>query len=594
MEPLHTCSDILRCLEVVPFNPKAFNTQKEDGWKSMSTEEFVVSVKYAALGLLEIGMHRGDRVGILANPSTEWTLVDLAIMVVGGIAVPLFANISDENFAYEAREAEIHTIFIEGIDQWAMFDRNKHLFKTAVAMGEGHTGQTLALEELLEKGRHIDQKNPDLFEKMRESVKPSDLGSIIYTSGSTGTPKGVELTHENLTGVLNFDKFYWDYKKDSYLSILPLAHVFGHFINLWALSWGSKIYYTHDYKKLGAICREIRPTAIVVVPRLLEKIYAKIEDQIHTSSGIKHWISKWAFNLAKNQKSSILQYVMLPIANFMVFRKFREALGGKIRIVICGGAPLNPQLQCFFDNIGIPIYEGWGLTEACPVTVNRPDAHKRNTVGLAAENQKLKITPEGEVLVKGSLVMQGYHKHPELTAEALDNDGWLHTGDRGAIDEEGYLTILGRMKELYKTSTGEYVAPVPIEQALGRNPLIDMSMVVAEGRKFASCLIFPNFDYLQHLKLQNNAGNKSDEEFLKSDFIRKSMEQLIKKVNKHLNHWEEIHAYRFILEPLSIQKGEMTPSMKIRREVVAEKYSHLIDEMYEGNHERSYCYSRRN
>lgn len=581
MDQLYTCSDILSCLEAAPSHLKAFNTQYENGWRSMSTEEFIRSVKYASLGLQEIGLRRGDRVGILANPSTEWTLVDLAIMISGGVAVPLFANISDDNFVYEAKEAEIHVLFVEGADQWAMFDRHPELFKTAIAIGDAHAGQTMTLDELLEKGKLADQRDPTLFKKMRESINPEDLGAIIYTSGSTGTPKGVELTHRNLTAVVNFDQFYWDPKNDSYLSILPLAHVFGHFINLWVLAWGARVYYTNDYKNLGATCRDIRPTSIVVVPRLLEKIYAKIEDQINSSTGLKHLIGKWAFSLAKCEKPSFFQRLLQPVADHLVFGKFREALGGNIRIVICGGAPLNPQLQCFFDNIGIPIYEGWGLTEACPVTVNRPNAHKRGTVGLPPKDQEMKITPEGEVLVRGTLVMRGYHKHPELTANALDKDGWLHTGDRGSIDEEGYLTILGRMKELYKTSTGEYVAPVPIEQALGRSPLVDMSMVVAEGRKFTSCLIFPNPDYLKRLKVQNKAENQSDEEFLKSSFIKNRMDKLIQEINKHLNHWEEIHAYRFILEPLSIQKGELTPSMKIRREVVAKKYSQLIDEMYE-------------
>jgi long-chain acyl-CoA synthetase len=582
MKQLFTCSDIITCLEAAPSNPKAFNSCNESGWQSLSTQEFLESVKYVALGLQEIGMQRGDCVGILANPSTEWTIADLAIMVSGGVAVPLFANISDENFVYEAKETELSILFIEGLEQWQMFDRHGDLFKTAIAFGElPKREKGLTFAEIKEKGRQIDHRHPERYQEMRKSLQPSDLGAIIYTSGSTGVPKGVELTHKNLTCVINFDEFNWSSTKDRYLSVLPLAHVFGHCINLWVLTWGASIYYSSDYKNLGAICREINPTAIVVVPRLLEKVYAKIAEQINTATGAKRLLGKWALSLAKKEKPSFFDKLLHPLANLLVYGKFREALGGHLRIVISGGAPLNPQLQCFFDNVGIPIFEGWGLTEACPVCVNRLTRHKAGTVGLPLEGQQLFINPDGEILVKGTLVMRGYYRHPELTAQAIDKDQWLHTGDRGVIDKDGYLTILGRMKELYKTSTGEYVAPVPIEQALGRHPLVDMSMVVAEGRKFTSCLLFPNPDVLVRLKTKKKAENLSDKEFLTSDYVQREVDKLIKEVNKHLNHWEEIHAYRFILEPLTIQNGELTPSMKIRREVVAKKYSRLIDEMYE-------------
>ena len=581
MDPLYTCSDILNCLERSPSNPKAFNTRCNDGWQPTSTEEFLTSVKYAALGLQEIGMQRGARVGILANPSTEWTIVDMAIMLAGGVSVPLFANISDENFVYEAKEAELKILFVEGVEQWAMFHRHVDLFQTAVAVGQESTSEkTMTFAELKAQGQLADQRDSTLYRTMRGRLKPSDLGTIIYTSGSTGIPKGAELTHQNLTCVLNFPDFNWNPARDRYLSVLPLAHVFGHCINLWAMAWGASIYYSTDYKNLGAICREVRPTATVVVPRLLEKIYAKIVEQTYAATGLKHTIGHWALSLANVKKPSFSGRLLHPVANLLVYKKLRKALGGEVRFVISGGAPLSPQLQSFYETIGIPIYEGWGLTEACPVTVNRPHHHKRGTVGLPLKGHEVKISSEGEILVKGPLVMRGYYCNPELTAQTIDHDRWLHTGDRGTVDRDGFLTILGRMKELYKTSTGEYVAPVPIEQALGRYPLIDMSMVVAEGRKFVSCLLFPNHDVIARMKAKNKAEHLSDEEYLKSEDIRIEIDNLVKEINKHLNHWEEIHAYRFILEPLTIQNGELTPSMKIRREVVVKKYSHLIDGIY--------------
>jgi long-chain acyl-CoA synthetase len=582
MEKLHTCSDILDRLQTFPPNPHAFNTREGHGWRSMSTQAFLDAVKHVALGLESIGLQKGDCVGILSNPSTEWTIIDLAIMLAGGVAVPLFANISDENFVYEANETELSLLFVEGLEQWQMFDRHANLFKTVIAIGDlppSEKGITFA--EIQEKGKQIDQNDASRYQKMRSRLQPSDLAVIIYTSGSTGVPKGVELTHQNLTCVLDFEEFHWNPTKDRYLSILPLAHVFGHCINLWTLAWGASIYYSSDYKNLSAICKEIKPTAIVVVPRLLEKVYARIAEQIHTAKGIKHLLGQWAFSLAKNYQQTWWQKLQKPIASLLVFKKFREALGGHLRIVICGGAPLNPQLQRFFDCVGVPIYEGWGLTEACPVCVNRIWKTKAGTVGLPLPGHELIINPDGEILVKGPLVMRGYYKHPKLTERTIDSEGRLHTGDRGVVNQDGVLTILGRMKELYKTSTGEYVAPVPIEQALGHHPLIEMSMVVADGRKCASCLLFPNFEVLNRMKRERKTADLTDEEFLKSEPIQKEMKEHIREVNKHLNHWEEIHAFRFIIEPLTIQSGELTPSMKIRREIVARKYGHLIDEMYE-------------
>lgn len=581
MDKLHTCSDILRNMENSDPNPIAFNNHTANGWESMSTQEFLNSIHYTSLGLYAIGMRRGDKVGIFANSSTQWSIADLAIMISGGISVPLFANISEDNFLYEVKEAELNIIFTDGDEQWGILQRHSGLIEKCIGFGDcPKDPRAITLKEVIEKGKELHRAQPKLYEQLRAALRPDDVATIIYTSGSTGVPKGVELTHGNITCVLNFSKFQWDVKKDRYLSVLPLAHVFGHCINLWVITWGPSVYYTNDYKNLGAICQEVKPTAIVVVPRLLEKVYMKMLDKMHSSTGIKRAIGEWAFKLAKSEKQSTWHTTLLSIADKLVYSKLRNALGGMLRIVISGGAPLNPQLQRFFETVGIPIYEGWGLTEACPVCVNSPNQKKIGTVGKPLHEQQISISPQGEVLVKGSLVMRGYYRHPELSATALDKDGWLHTGDRGSIDKHGFLTILGRIKELYKTSTGEYVAPVPIEQAIGRHPLIDMSMIVAEGRKFTSCLLFPNMEMLARLKGQKNADSMSNEDFLKSDFIKRELDKHFEDVNKHLNHWEQVHAYRFILDPLTIQSGELTPSMKIRREVVAKKYKNIIDEIY--------------
>ena len=581
MPKFKTCSELLRHIESSYANPKALNFCDEGGWSSLSTQEMLQAIKYAALGLRKLGVQPGDCVGILAAPSSYWTVADLAILMAGGVVVPLFANISDENFSYEVMETGLKIIFVDGDEPWSVFQKHEKDFTMAIAFGKSpRTNKIIDFEQLESLGRQLEANQPNLYTDMQAAGHPEDLGAIIYTSGSTGIPKGAELTQYNLVSVLDFNAFQWEKDDNSYLSVLPLAHVFGHCINLWALAWGISIYYSNDYKNLGAICREIKPTVTVVVPRLLEKIYDKMLFQLHHAPFVKRMIGEIGISLAERETKGPLEKLLMPLMDKLVYCKLREALGGKLRVVISGGAPLNPHLHHFYANIGIPIYEGWGLTEACPVCVNIPEMNKIGTVGPPLNGQRVSISPEGEIMVQGTLVMRGYYRQPELTAAAITTDGWLRTGDRGHIDSDGYLTILGRMKELYKTSTGEYVAPVPIEQALCRYPLIDMAMVVADGRKFTSCLLFPNFEVLARLKVKQRAEDMDDMTFLEGTYVTKTIGSLISNVNRHLNHWEQIHGYRFILHPLSIEEGTLTPSMKIRREEVAVKYAHVIDSIY--------------
>jgi long-chain acyl-CoA synthetase len=415
---------------------------------------------------------------------------------------------------------------------------------------------------------------------MEKKIKEDDLAAIIYTSATTGTPKGVELTHKSLVRHLYDIPFELKAGVSRYLSILPLAHIFGHSLNLIAFAWGASIYYSNDIKNLGAVFQQIHPTITVVVPRLLEKVYMKMQAAVQASGFMKRHIGQWAFDLANQEEDSLLKHLAHPIVDKIVYSHLRASLGGCLEAVISGGAPLNPHLNKFYQEIGVPIFEGWGLTEACPITVNFLGANKLGTVGKPFKGVELKISPQGEVLVRGSLTMNGYFKNPEASARALDEEGWLHTGDKGEIDQEGYLKLHGRLKEIFKTSTGEWVAPVPIEQIICQAPLIEMAMVIAEGKKFVSCLLFPNKDVLNHLKAAHNASEVSDEEFLNSEFVREEMDRLFEKINLHLNHWEQIRAYRFISHPPSIEAGEMTPSMKLRRDVIMKKYRHQIDAMY--------------
>lgn len=582
MKPLNSVADLYDQISAGHSNAKAINSlNKKNQWHSHSSQQMLKEIRLAALGLFSIGIVPGEMVGILAIPSSEWVIIDLAIMLLGAVSVPLFANISDENFTFEVMQTEMKTIIISGSEQWNMYSKHNKFFNTIICFDEEDSGdKSLTYKSLIHRGEQLNEKTPDLFEEIKAKISPSDLATIIYTSGTSGIPKGVELTHRNVVSLFHFEGFNWEPETDSYLSVLPLAHVFGRCFNLLMVSWGISVYYVSDIKNMASYCAEIHPTILVAVPRLLEKMYAKMLAKVEHAGFMKRPLGLWAFELANQEEESLLKTIMHPLADTVVYSALRSALGSKVRILISGGAALNPHLTHFFIDVGIPIYEGWGLTEASTVTVNTPGQRKIGSVGKPINDNAVKVSSENELLVHGSIVTRGYFKNPELTLKTLDKEGWLHTGDKGYIDEEGYVFIQGRIKELLKTSTGEYIVPVPIEQALSKAPLVDMALVIGDNRKFAACLLFPDFDVLHSLRMLHNAQDVPYEEFVKRSFITDEIENLITNVNKNLNHWEQIHAYRIILSPLTIESGELTPSMKIRRETVAHKFNKIIEEIY--------------
>ncbi len=582
MEPVFTAGQALEHIERSFANPKALNDFRNNTWRSLSTDEFVREVKRTALALIEHGVKKGDMVGILAVPSVRWTVVDFAVMSIGAVTVPLFAIISDENFEFEIKQTGLKVVFIDGQEPIARYRKNKNLFSLAVHMGDSPLADALSYVDFLKTGLRYEVDHPGHYEKMRDAVTPDDLATIIYSSGSTGIPKGVEHTHRGLFSLIHCDIFNWDSVHDAYLSVLPLAHVFARTLNIITVTWGISVYYFNDLKNIGTACKTIHPTILVVVPRLLEKVYAKMVDKVQHAGLLKGAIGSWAFDLAHLGPESTYKQLFHTVAEKLVYSHLREALGGRLRIVISGGAALDPQLNHFFCDIGVPILEGWGLTEACPFTVNRIGKAKIGTIGTPIGPLEIKISSEGEILARGPIVMRGYYKNRVATAAALDKEGWLHTGDKGSIDEEGYVKIIGRLREILKTSTGEMIAPVPIEHALCKAPFIETAVVIADKKKFAACLLVPDFEILKTIQRKQGCENMSTEEFLNSDYIRQETEKLIGRLNEHLNQWEKIQAFRFIPRPLSIEQGELTPSMKVVREVVSRNYKSLIDSMYPG------------
>ena len=585
MKPINTFGEVIKQVEENYSEDLAFNFLSDGHWNHISTESFIFDLKRLTLGLVSMGLKRGDNVGILAKSSPFWTMADFAIIIAGGVSVPIFDKISDVNLIFEVAQANIRFIFMEGEKSWKLFDEHRHLFETVIALDKPMVeGKNIVdFYDILKKGEEYWKENPELFDQLIDQQKADDVATIIYTSGVTGMPKGVELTHRNLTHLINYDVYSWKKKlSDSYLSVLPLAHVFARQINIIIIAWGIPLYYLNDMSRFAKVCKALKPGLMIVVPRLLEKMYEGMQMMIvkQKNALIKKFIN-WAFNLANTPAESLIKkYLLMPIADFLVYRKIRKFFGGKWRVILCGGAALNSELYQFYLNIGFPIYEGWGLTEASTAAVNQPGRIKVGTVGPNLPGIKIKLGKNDEVLVGGPTVMKGYYRHPDATSAVIDNEGWLHTGDKGEIDKKGFLTLTGRIKEQFKLSSGEYVSPSRIEEALNLHPLMYMAAVVGNRRKFVTALFFPDVKYLKLIKKQQKADNLSDEEFLSSPYIQEEMNNLIEKISSKLNVWEKIVKYRFILAPLTVEGGEITPTLQLIRDTVLERFKDEIEEMY--------------
>lgn len=577
MKPFCHIGDVLRYVETHYDHAEALSAFKDGQWRHLSTKVFIQQVRHLALGLHTLGVKKGNHVGLLAPSSPEWTIADFAIMMAGGVSVPFFGNLSDEHFVFETEQTGIDLLFVAGEEERALLERHKERFGTVIGLDEEGP---FTYEGVLKLGSAAEEAHPGLYDELTSQITSDDTAAIIYTSGSTGVPKGAIHTHANLVGITHVDVFHWDSSSDRYLGLLPLAHIFARTLNLIMVAWGIPIYYWNDLKALKEACEGVKPTVMIVVPRLLEKMYAAMTGAIHHSSGIRKRIGEWALKLAQHEKRSFWTWLKYPLANALVYKKLRDVLGGQMRVIISGGAHLNTHLNHFLVNAGFPVYEGWGLTEAGTVTVNRPGNIKIGTVGQALGDLEVKTNKQGEILVHGPAVMQGYFKNPEATERAFREKEWLHTGDKGTVDKVGFLTITGRSKELFKTAAGEYVTPIPIELGLCRSLLVDAAIVIAEERRFASCLLFPDHAHLQALKRQHKMEELTDEDFLATPEIRHEIEQHIAATNAKLDHWEEVHAYRFVLNHPTVAGGELTPTMKLKRKVIEQKYADLIEAMY--------------
>jgi long-chain acyl-CoA synthetase len=582
MREFKTFPELVDYIEKNYQNPCALSTYSSGIWHNLSSKELVDQVKALANGLIDLGLNRGEKVGILSPSTALWTIADLASIYAGGVTVPLFSNISDVNFVYEVGQSNVRILFVEGHDQWKVYERHRNLFDHVIGLDDcSNYPEAIPYKTLLTQGQACAEKQSEHLLSIAKDIKTTDVATIIYTSGSTGVPKGAEITHQNLLHLATFETFEWDPKNDKYLSILPLAHIFARQINTILLAWNISIYYLNDLHAFSHVCKAIKPRLMIVVPRVLEKIYTQLKANTDKVPALIRPLYRFALNLADEPKKwSIKQLLFHKIMDFLVYRNIRKEFGDNWRIIICGGAKLNLKLNYFFLRVGFPIFEGFGLTEGSTPIVNTNKARKVGTVGQVLPEVFVKIAETGELLIKGPTVMKGYHNDHRATHKIIDANGWLHTGDKAQIDREGFITLIGRIKEQFKLSSGEYVSPGRIEQSLCQSPLIDMALVNGEAMRFASCLLFPDFLYLRKMKKNAGKAHLSDEEFLKSKEVTDTVKALIGEVNQQFNSWEQLQRWRIIPESLSIDRDELTPTQKIRRQVVLEKYKKIIEEMY--------------
>ena len=566
--------------------------KKEGKYVPISTEEFADRVKCFSLGLRDLGLEAGDKLIILSENRPEWVISDVANLCLGGITVPIYTSLIPEQIKYIIDDSDAKIVVVSDQSQWQKIEAIKSQLTKVTSyitcLSEAPEG-VLTFAQVLERGKKMDKQNPGLFEKMALEVKPDAIASIIYTSGTTGPPKGVMLTHSNIFSNVKTCSSLLPFKAtDTVLSFLPLSHILERMAMFVYLYIGMSIGFAESIDTLGENLLEVRPHIMVNVPRVLEKIYAKVIDNVQVSSSLKRKIFFWAVKVGRkygrkkilNQPISKLLQFKRNLANKLVFSKVYAKTGGRVRFFLCGGAPLSKDIGEFFYAIGLTIIEGYGLTETSPViTANTFENLKFGTVGKPIPGVDVRIDEDGEILTKGPHVMNGYYKKEAASREVFEG-GWFHTGDIGHFDEEGFLVITDRKKDIIVTSGGKNVAPQPIEGILNLNPYISTALVIGDSRKFISALVVPDFEKLEEYAKQNNISFEDHCDLVKKEEIVKFIQEQVDRSAPNLASYEKVKKIALLDKEFEIEKGEITPTLKVKRNIVEEKYKSIIDAMY--------------
>ena len=578
---IQTFADLYTYIKTLPENTAFLNHRESNHWKTFSKTEFLTAVRYLTLAFDAEGW-RGRQIALTLSSSAYWLMIDYALMLSGAVSVPLFTNISTRNLEFQIDDADLHTVFTETEDQKRIILGADSTI-TCIDVDSTDPNQT-SLDAFISAGQEIDQKSPSRFDDILSTITPDDLVTIVYTSGTSGLPKGVELSHYNLISQISDTslKYQLDAKTDSSLSLLPLAHIFERMVMHFYLSSGISVYFVDDVHNVGNLLRSVQPTVMTVVPRLLEKICFKMHKKAMQGNPFKRFIAMSAFTNAQQKDPYRPKSWRDKLLDKLVYQKLRDSLGGKLRMLISGGAPLADDLYRFFLNIGIPLYQGYGLTESSPVIcANAPGENKPGTCGKQYAHTEVKIDQDGELFARGPGIMKGYHNNQKGTGEAIDKEGWLRTGDLATMDDEQYITITGRCKELSKTSTGEYISTHYIEHLLMISGWFDHVLIVGNNRPFVVTLLMTDKTAVD--EFAKNHGFADREEAVQSAQFQKVIKQLITGIDKKLNHWEKIRDFHLITETLSIENGDLTPSMKLARDHVEDRFQDEIKKMYRGH-----------
>ncbi len=568
---------------------KSLVTKKNGQWVATSTNVYIDKANAISRALLQMGIKKNDKIAIItSNNRTEWHIMDIGILQIGAVSVPIYPTISAEDYEYIIKHSESVYVFVSDEVIFEKLSQVKgNIPKLRGIFSFDEVPGCASWEQVLTAG--YEHKDQEAVFKIMDSITPQDLASIIYTSGTTGRPKGVMLTHENIVSNIMGSEPRVPFEKGKYtgLSFLPCCHIFERMILYLYQYLGVSIYFAESIDKISDNLQEVKPQVMTVVPRVLEKVYDKIYAKGSALSGIKKKLFFWSIALGEKYKpydaNGDWYKFKLKIARKLVFSKWQQALGGNLELLVSGSAPLQPRLARVFGAAGIPVMEGYGLTETSPViAVNDQRNHgwKIGTVGKILHNIEVKIAEDGEILCKGPSITQGYFKDPEKTAEAF-SDGFFHTGDIGMIDTEGFLSITDRKKEMFKTSGGKYIAPQVIEGVLKQSRFIEQIMVIGEGEKMPAALIQPNFDFIKDWanKKGINVGF-SYEEVAQNEEVRKRISEEIDRMSTKFGKWEQIKKFELTPEIWSIEGGELTPTLKMKRKVILEKYKTLYHKIY--------------
>lgn len=587
--------EVKRIFDLLPYHQQKFKPKpdmlagKENGqWVKYRIEDYIEMANNVSYAFMAMGLKKGDKIASISTNRPEWNFIDMGAQQIGVIHIPIYPTISTDDYKYILNHAEVKYLFVTGQE---LFRKIKPIIPHVPSIIDVYTFKNLEgqkhLYELIDYGK--DHADDAKLNEIKATINENDLLTIIYTSGTTGVPKGVMLSHKNIISVFKALAYIPKFGEESnVLSFLPLCHIYERMMNYLYQYLGFSIYYLDNMAYITDTVNEVHPSMMTAVPRLIEKIYDRIISKGMKLKGLQRRIFFWSINTGLKYElyhtNGLWYSAKLAVADLLVFRKWRQGLGGKLKIIVSGGATLQPRLARIFWAAGLHIYEGYGLTETSPViavTNGRNNGVKFGTVGPPIDNVEVIISPKGEILCKGPNLMLGYYKDDNLTKEVIDEDGWFHTGDTGIIEPEGQLRITGRIKEIFKSSFGKYISPEIIENKFKESEYIDSIIVLGENQKFAAAIIVPDFEHLRLWCKKNNIEYTFNHKMIKEKDIIKLFQNEVNKYNKFFGAAEQIRKFEIMDYEWTVETGELTTTLKLRRSFIMKKHKQLIDNMFD-------------